>query len=568
MNDSLSYLGNNKGDKYYMGKKVTLSTVLLAIGFAPLVISSIVLCYATTTIVSNNSTDAVYDKLTATAMGLKQYYQYDVVNGNEIQYEHDYVDMLKNDGIDMTVFIGDTRLMTSTVKEDGSRNEGTKMDPAIWSRVQKGEIVHAGNVKVGVDKYFVCYVPIMNADHEVIGAAWAGESMGAVKSHTNYVTFIILLTVGISIVIFALIIIIFARRVTSPITVIVDGIQMLAKGDLNTKVEVNSFVKEIQGISDNCDTLQTEMRDVITQAKEVANTTSDEATNLATTASQMSDTSDNVSTAVQDMSSVISDQANSIQDTMASINNLSDAIQTVANNAETLASTAANMDTASSSSKQALQMLQDNMQTIEQAIKNIEIAMSATNNSVSTVNSKVEGIKNIASQTNLLALNASIEAARAGEQGKGFAVVAEEIGKLAAESADTATEINDEMNQLLINASEATAKTNEMSELGHEVIKVLHTTVENINSLIADISKTVDGVSNISALTEECNANKDHIVDAMSSLSAISEQNAASTAETSAAMESLNATISGLANSAENLNTLSVKLLDTFDYFK
>ena len=87
------------------------------------------------------------------------------------------------------------------------------MDPAIWSRVQKGEVVHASNVKVGVDKYFVCYVPIMNADHDVIGAAWAGESMAAVKSHINYVVLVILLTVVASIVLFALAIIIFARKV-------------------------------------------------------------------------------------------------------------------------------------------------------------------------------------------------------------------------------------------------------------------------------------------------------------------------------------------------------------------
>lgn len=46
----------------------------------------------------------------------------------------------------------------------------------------------------------------------------------------------------------------------------------------------------------------------------------------------------------------------------------------------------------------------------------------------------ITDIEDIASQTNLLALNASIEAARAG---KGFAVVADQIGKLAADSAQS-----------------------------------------------------------------------------------------------------------------------------------
>ena len=50
----------------------------------------------------------------------------------------------------------------------------------------------------------------------------------------------------------------------------------------------------------------------------------------------------------------------------------------------------------------------------------------------------ITDIEDIASQTNLLALNASIEAVRAGEAGKGFAVVADQIGKLAADSAQSA----------------------------------------------------------------------------------------------------------------------------------
>ena len=136
-------------------KKLTLTTVLLLIGFVPVLLAGIVSCIATSITVSGNLEEATYQKLKVVTDSLRKYYQYDLDAGNEIPYEHDYVDMLKSDDIDMTIFQGDTRYMTSTVKENGERNEGTKMDSAIWAKVSQGQSVTAGGVQVGKDKYYV-----------------------------------------------------------------------------------------------------------------------------------------------------------------------------------------------------------------------------------------------------------------------------------------------------------------------------------------------------------------------------------------------------------------------------
>ena len=549
-------------------KKLPFTAVLLLIGFVPLILSSVIICLITSSRVTDQLTQGVYDKLYITADGLWKYYQYDIDNGVDIAYEHDYVDMLKSDDIDMTVFIGDTRFITSTLKEDGSRNEGTQMDAAIWSRVQSGEVVQASNVPVGAKKYFVCYIPIKTPDGKVMGAAWAGQPVDDVRASINGILIALILTVVISLVIFGVIILYISRRVVRTIDDVVDNMSDLAGGNLSNSHNLNSAIKEIDNINNNFIKLSSKLYEVITSAKDAASTTFNEATSLSDTAQQISGTADGVSEAVQEMAKGATDQADSVQKSTENIGMLSDAIQNVSDNAENLAGNASFMNDASLQSADALRKLQDNMNKMGAAVKVISDTMQQTNQAVNRVNDKVDGITGIASQTNLLALNASIEAARAGEQGKGFAVVAEEIGKLASESGSTAGEIRDEMSQLLIHANDATEKTGEVTEIGKEVIEVLEETVGIIQGLIDRVSGTVDGVNTISGLTEECNANKDEIIDAMSSLSAISEENAASTQETSASMQELNATVNVLAGSAENLSSIARQLEEELSFFK
>ena len=123
--------------------------------------------------------------------------------------------------------------------------------------------------------------------------------------------------------------------------------------------------------------------------------------------------------------------------------------------------------------------------------------------------------------------------------------------------------------QNLLNISANASKKSEMVVTqGQSTNELLTNTVAVVDKLIEDVKLTIDGVNNISALTQECNASKEHIVDAMNSLSAISEENAASTQETDASMEMMMSTVTDLSNSAAALKDVSKTLLNEMEFFK
>ncbi len=549
-------------------KKMTLTAVLLLIGFVPLILSGVITCFIAASEISTNLEEATFEKLRVTADGLHKYYQYDLEQGNEIPYEHDYVDMMKDEDISMTVFVGDTRYMTSLPGDKDGRNEGTKMDAAIWAKVQAGEDVQSKGVNIGGRDFFVYYTPLYGQGKQVVGAAWAGEPEADVEASIAKVVTIMVIVVVVVTIIFGVIIFLVSKAVVSSIGAVISDVDRLSAGDLTSDDHTSSFINEINAIGDNVYGLNRKLKTIVGQAKSASDMTGTRAAELAGDSQQISDTSDMVSNSVQEMAKGAMDQADTVQKVTENLGMLSDAIQTVADNAEQLASSAAEMNDASMQSAEALQSLSSNMEAMGNSVNEIMGAMSATNTAVQNVNDKVDGITSIASQTNLLALNASIEAARAGEAGRGFAVVAEEIGKLAQESAQTAQEIRDEMTGLLRHSQEALSKTTEITGIKENVDSVLLETTGRINNLIDNVGSTVEGVNTISGLTEECNASKEQIVDAMSSLSAISEENAASTQETGAAMQELNATVNGLSSAAGSLHEVAEKLNTELGFFK
>lgn len=100
----------------------------------------------------------------------------DVVWGDMvISGDYSVVDRLKSEsGTDLTLFFGDTRIATTILKKDGSRNINTKAEDVWYNYVIDGKTYFNENIKINGDYYFGYYIPLHSSDGRVIGMGFAG----------------------------------------------------------------------------------------------------------------------------------------------------------------------------------------------------------------------------------------------------------------------------------------------------------------------------------------------------------------------------------------------------------
>lgn len=481
----------------------------------------------------------------------------------------DLIGQLTN-GNTATIFLGDTRIATNVIGENGQRAVGTKVSEAVKQMVLVQGEMFLGQANVVGHTYQTAYIPLKDAAGNVIGMWYVGAPDASERIQQLKRDIIIEITWQALIILAAALLLnfLFSRPILKRIQIASGFLHTIAAGDLSSKQIQDNNDDESGRLIQSVSKLQEDLRNIIEQVQVSSEQLASASEELTASADQTSKVTEQISASIQEVAEGAENQMTEVMNANAVVTGISSSMNTAAQLIRNISDFSHSANDKAKSGTDIVSLAIRQMDEVQQTVNEAAGVINALGAKSQEIGEIVKVITDIASQTNLLALNAEIEAAHAGEQGRGFAVVADEVRKLSVQSADSASHIE----QLIAQVQAEAKKAVQCMAQGMQVVQDGMQRVQESGNAFGEIAGTITEMTSrfdeIAGMINQVHTETRKIVKMMEQISAISQQSSANSQNVASAAEEQTAAMEQVAASAAQLGQMAEQLQELIKKFR